>query len=207
MHPKHLLIIVLIFCSSFAAAQIKKGTVFIGGNLNFSIQNYEDGVNKNHSIGLSPMIGKAVRENFVAGFALNYVNQKSTDYDTSTTDQQWFGAGLFLRRYLEIGNGFYVFAHGNAGAAYTTLETNAQFRNDEKGYSINISAYPGISYQVNRKLHLEAALSSLLYIDYTNRKVTRTNGSTYRNKSFALGTSLSNGANLSVGIRFLLAPR
>lgn len=205
MQLKHLLITVILFNSLSSSAQINKGSIFLGGNLYFSSQKNEGYKSKTTNLGVNPSIGKAIKQNLVAGFDLNYSNREYTNNDTAKTIQQFIGAGVFLRKYAPLGKGFYLFGHARAGGSYNKTKQEFNYSDDGKGYSVGVNIYPGISYEVNKKLHLEAALGGLLYMSYSKDKFTRKDGSEYIQSGFSVETSISNAAELSVGLRFLIS--
>ncbi|HTE25159.1 hypothetical protein [Flavitalea sp.] len=205
MQLKHLLITVITFTSLSASAQISKGSVFLGGNLYFSTQKNENYNYKNTNLGISPSIGKAIKQNLVAGFDITYQNQQTRNNDSTKTSQQLIGGGVFIRKYAPIGKGFYLFGHARAGGSYNTTKQESNSSDESMGYTVNLNAYPGISFEVNRKLHLEASLPGLLYISHGMDKYTRTDGSEYKQSAFSVGTSISNATELSVGLRVLIA--
>ena len=205
MHLKHLLITVMTVTSLSASAQIKKGSVFLGGNFFYANQTHHGSDARYTSVGLSPAIGKAIRDNVIAGIDIIYHNQQTTNFDTSKSTDQSIGAGLFIRKYMALGKGFYLFGQARAGGSYISVRNKMNDRPDGKGYSVNLSAYPGISFEVNRKLHLEAGLANLFHLNYSQTSFTPYNENKYKNSAFSVGTSLSNGTSLTVGIRIFLA--
>lgn len=66
--------------------------------------------------------------------------------------------------------------------------------------------YPGLSYSISRKLHLETGFNNLLNINYSNEKNQYRNPatSTTRTNRFSIGTSLNNLSSLYVGFRVLI---
>ena len=211
MQLKHLLVTVITLTSLSASAQINKGSIFLGGNVFFASQK-SDGYDVNNpdhyrltSFGISPSIGKAIRQNMVAGFDFTYYNSLTKANPVGKTTQQLIGGGVFIRKYAPLGKGFYLFGHARAGGSYNDIKHESGNGNDGKGYSITINAYPGISYEVTKKLHLEASLPGLFYLNYGSSKFTRPNGSQYSESGFSIGTSISNAAAISLGLRFLIA--
>ncbi len=130
MKRKFLLFIVLfsiVFSRSYA--QISKGSIFLGGQINFTSYSIS-GMNsqKSNSFTFSPAIGKAIKDNMVVGVDITYAHVQG-DQDTvplnETTDV--FGAGVFMRRYVPLGKGFYVFGQGRFGAS-TVRGTSSRCR-------------------------------------------------------------------------------
>jgi hypothetical protein len=202
---KHLLITVIAFTSLAASAQINKGSILLGGNLGFSTQNNEEFKSKSTNLWIDLSAGRAIKQNLVAGFDLTYNNNQTKSNDSTKTIQQFSGAGVFVRKYAPMGKGFYLFGHGRAGAAYRTTKQELNNYDEGKGYNINLGVYPGISYEVNKKFHLEASLPGFLSINYGKDKYTRENGSEYKHSAFSFSTSISNAVAISIGLRVLIA--
>ncbi|HKO79710.1 MAG TPA: hypothetical protein VJU78_04905 [Chitinophagaceae bacterium] len=82
---------------------------------------------------------------------------------------------------------------------YTTYDETKQF-------TISVNAYPGISYAVSKKLHLETGFNNLLMVNYFHGK--RETGNpviTYKAKGFNVSSSLNNAtSSLYLGFRLLI---
>jgi hypothetical protein len=165
---------------------------------------------KNTGIYVTPAFGKAIKENLIAGFDLNYGYYKTQTFSTDVQKNNNYGVGLFLRRYATLGKGFYVFGQARAGTAYihqkfTSLQQPSG-SNTSKGYNIGLSFYPGISYAVSRKFQLETGFNNIAFVQYEHAKVTYGGSSTPSSvtNAFNLGTSLSSLTGFVLGFRFLL---
>ncbi|MHA4843381.1 outer membrane beta-barrel protein [Flavitalea antarctica] len=202
---KHLLITVIMITTLSASAQVNKGSILLGGNLGFATENNEDYKSKTTSTGVSISVGKAIRQNLVAGSDISHGYYRTKTNDTSKTIQQYYGAGFFLRKYAALGKGFYLFGQARAGASYTTIKQELSYLRESKGYVIGIYAYPGFSYELNRKLHLEASLPGFLSVYYQKSKNEDPDGSKSVNSVFAFSSAISNAAALSIGLRILIA--
>jgi hypothetical protein len=65
--------------------------------------------------------------------------------------------------------------------------------------------YPGISYQVSKRLHLETGFNNMLDIAYQHTKETEMNSTNEaKSNTFNISTSLNNLASFTLGFRFLL---
>lgn len=200
-----------IFVSS-VNAQIKKGSVFLGGDIGGSVQKTKSGdvtTNKQSGINISPVVGKAIKDNLVlgvnAGFGINNNDYPmgNTEYDTKS-----YNAGVFLRKYKNIAaSGFYIFVQGGLGASYYNQKQEGMLTtyDNMKRTTIGINAYPGISYAVNKKLHLETGFNNLLMVNYFHEK--REAGSpvqNYKTNGFSVSSSLNNASYLYLGFRLLI---
>jgi len=198
-----------LFVSS-ANSQIKKGSIFLGGDIGGSTQKTKtDGVtsDKQSGINISPVIGKAIKDNLVLGINAGINLYK----DENTTNTNSYSAGVFLRKYKNIGtSGFYIFVQGGLNGAYYTQKRNvapSPISNETKIIFVGLSAYPGISYAISRKLHLETGFNNLLLLNYRNEK--RETGdpviSTQKTNAFNISSSLNNAtSSLYLGFRLLI---
>lgn len=208
-----------VLCSAFISqAQIKKGAILLGGNVGFATQTNSPTnqggsfISKQTSVSVSPIFGKAVKENLVVGADITADYSKNT-YSSGYNTQKSIttGAGVFIRKYKYLGNNFYLFGQGRLGAnyisqEYTYLQASTLVKSEIKGYAISAGFYPGISYAINNRLQLETGFNNLVYINYSHTKATNQyNGpSEYKSNSFSLGSSLSSFSSFTVGVRFLL---
>ncbi|MBC7851642.1 MAG: hypothetical protein H7Y31_17995, partial [Chitinophagaceae bacterium] len=191
-----------------ANSQIKKGSTFLGGTISASVSKTDQPVGpdlKNNSFVFSPAIGKAVRDNFIVGGELSFQSGKNENnfYDT---EQTGFGAGVFIRQYKTLGKGFYLFGQGKLGGFYRNHEvdnkTSPMASYEQKDFGVEANFYPGISYAVTNKLHIEAVFNNLAYIQYSTSKTEDATGTESTTNGFSIGTSLSNFGDLGVGVRF-----
>ena len=120
---------IYILTSFFAlpsVAQIKKGAIFLGGDIGGSTQKstYSNSPNtdKQSSFYIAPVFGKAIKENLVFGVnaSVRVFNSKTTG-TANENKQHSYGASIFLRKYKQIGkSGFSLFAQGNLGYFYNS---------------------------------------------------------------------------------------
>lgn len=197
-----------IIVVSLANAQIKKGAHFIGGSFGVSTENTE--INntdfKSHSFNVSPAYGRAIRNNLIIGVDLQFSN---SDNETTSFDmkQTGIGAGFFARKYQPLGKNFYLFGQGRIGGGYSKVlyeyPLNADDR-ETKITSVQASIYPGISYAINNKLHIETGFNDLLYIQYAHEETDHdANFLDSKTNRFSLGSSLSSFNWFTVGLRFI----
>lgn len=208
MYSKILLFSGCLFLASSISAQINKGAILVGGNLGFSTQKTEVTDEKTNTFNISPAIGRAIKENLIAGIDLAFSRSLSLRDNVNYYENSFksYGGGIFLRKYALIANSFYLFGQARIGGysleekqASTTIVYNTD------SYGIDLSVYPGIAYAITKKLQLEAGLPNIFSIGYFSRKTTSTQSTTtIHTKSFGASTSLTNGAPLSIGIRLLL---
>ncbi len=208
-------IAICIVCS--VHAQIKKGAVLLGGELGFSTStSTRDQANpavqdtKSTAVVFSPAIGKAVKENLVVGVDLSLSYSKNQNIYSVEQKAYLYGAGFFVRRYKELGKGFYLFGQAWAGGYYNHQKdgdpSQPQSYTLNKGFTIQVGLYPGIAYSLSNKFQLETGFNNLAFVQFTHSDNTispYTGEHTVLN-GFSLGSSLSNAAALTIGFRYLI---
>lgn len=207
-----LLIIIAFPFADNAIGQISKGSIFLGGDVGAHTQKTKsDAVvtNKTTGIYVMPVFGKAIRENLVfgvnAGFSITDAKNPATNGQQKT---EGYNAGLFLRKYKNIGtSNFYVFIQGGVGANYQLQEQEGGYMTYDKAKrtTIGLTAYPGVSYAINKKFHLESGLNNLIMINYYHENhETGSPVTTYKTNGFSIASSLNNSSSLYLGFRVLI---
>jgi hypothetical protein len=218
---KFYLFFCLLLTGFISHAQIAKGTILLGGNLEYNessaSSNTASGTSSNKAtgLGLSPSFGKAIKDNLVLGFDVTYTHNTNSEGPGYSDKADGFGAGVFLRKYKPLGNGFYLFgqsrlggnySHGSATAPNTTNEPVSDITN---GFGFSLQFYPGIAYAINRRWQLEIALPNFFELNYNNSKetVTYTGQSTEINKgnNFGVTSALTDANEFTVGIRYFIS--
>lgn len=201
----------LLVC--LANAQIKKGDILLGGNVNFNSSTTDpttnDYTNKTIGYGFSPSIGKAVHDDLVVGLNLIFTHNKTKSGATpvGVGVQDTYGLGVFVRKYKVLGAGFALFGEGDLGGLYQTTNNYSEGSPKppaNKYYSINAGFYPGIAYFISRHVQLETGMRNLAYIQYGHSR----SGSgtvTSSTKNFSAGTGFSQAFdNFVVGVTWIL---
>src|SRR4051812_14967137 len=114
------LALLCLFFSSATDAQIKKGSLLLGGDISFSKNkgSYDYQPSYDYStkgLTLNPSLGVAIKENTIVGAGLSYGKtwfQSSNSNSDRKSDGK--GAQLYIRKYMPLGKGFYLF--GQSGA-------------------------------------------------------------------------------------------
>ena len=191
---KIILLAIILFVTIGADAQITKGSHFLGGDVSFASSSYKSNIpndnclyTKSSAINFSPTLGFVVSDNKVLGVRLILSSYKY-DYNQSTPINHGngnnIGASFFVRKYLPLGKSFYLFGDASAGGQSNyrkDISSNLpDYSHTEKGYSINATIYPGISYQIKKCLFLEIAFNNLVSVGYT-RTNTEQQGQTVTN--------------------------
>ncbi len=211
-----LLSIATVCALSATHAQIKKGATFLGGDIGgntVKTKSADTTYSKQNGIYISPVFGKAIRENLILGFDLvtNIYNNDNAASVGFNHKQRMYGGGIFLRKYKQLGSsGFSIFAQGRFGVGFGKTEQenhNYVYSYEEKNFSTTLSAYPGLSYTISRKLQLETGFNNLIAISYNNTRKTENNGLNVKNfktNGFEVNSSLDNLSSIYLGFRLLL---
>jgi hypothetical protein len=214
-----LFFIASFFMAGFAGAQIRKGAILLGGSISGytqkSTNNTPQSVKQN-GLSISPVFGKAIRDNLVFGGSLSFSSQKIKN-SPSTQDYarlSSYGAGVFLRKYKTIGkSGFAAFIQGDFRLGYLQQKNQStpinNAINGTKEYSVGVSAYPGLSYAISRKVQLETGFANLLSLNFFTAKTEASQGGVFlfssKTNGVNLNTNLNNfGSSLYLGFRILL---
>jgi hypothetical protein len=213
---KFTLVTIAFISIAFASnAQIQKGSILLGGNISASSSNSHFDGNptdtESEGFNVSPSVGFVTATNTAWGFNLSYANGKTKYLTTNNNNENktnGYGGGIFYRRYVTLGKGFYLF--GQAGANYNAYKQQAKFETPgffttTKTNAFSLSAYPGITYTVSKNFHLEIGLNNLVSLGYTNTTTTNAGISGSRKQNdFSFGTNLSSSNPFSIGFRFAL---
>jgi hypothetical protein len=208
-------IVATLFFTITIQAQIKKGSVFLGGDLGGSTQKTKkDGLTTNNQNGLniSPVFGKAIKENLILGADIGfglYENNYSALNPSTDQRSNSYHAGVFLRKYKAIGkSGFSAFLQGKLSVEYNSIKYDYSASNfdNRKRNTISVSTYPGISYTVSRRIQLETGFNNLLNLGYFTEKRDVGSLSPYTEKTngISISSSLNNLSSLYLGFRVLI---
>jgi hypothetical protein len=211
MKKTQLLFLVSIFFIAVSNAQINKGAVLLGSDLYGYTEKTTSSLTSDAEITylvISPMAGFAIKENLVIGGDLMFGFTEFDNPAAYDAKGNAYGAGFFVRKYKPVGkNGFYIFAQGRLGGSFEKNKQISAAQSDiDRRYTIGMSIYPGISYAISKKFHLEAGLANLLNVQYRSEKrefegiVDRTE----KKRRIELNSSLSGFSNIFAGFRVLL---
>jgi len=208
----------LLFIFFLSQAQINKGTILLGGNLEYGESSGSSSVPnapvpKATELSISPVFGKAVKDNLVLGFDVTYghnTNSLTQQYSESSDEA---GADFFVRKYKLLGNGFYLFGQAGIGGSYSHNSsydpgTPNSISSTGHGYNISLQVYPGIAYAINRNWQVEIAMPNFFQMNYSHSKETAsTTGQPDQvstGNNFDVASSLSGTNEFSVGLRYLI---
>ncbi|HRP56089.1 hypothetical protein [Agriterribacter sp.] len=118
-----------------------------------------------------------------------------------------------MRGYKNIGNsGFYLFLQSRLGADVTKGKTRNTGNNspaverNNNGFDIGLNLYPGISYAITPKMHIETGLNDLFRVGYSSSKTSDNQTLETKTKSngFNAGIGLGSSTLWTVGVKFFL---
>ena len=121
---KILLSLLLLFTITLIQAQIKKGTHFLGGSLGIYSEKTTSDTGANITsdfFTFTPAYGRAVKDNLIFGGDL-IVLSGSYRNRFNIEDRKSYGAGIFLRKYIDLGKKFYFFTEGRFSGSYDKVE-------------------------------------------------------------------------------------
>lgn len=210
-------LLLLTFIATVTAnAQIKKAALLLGGQISFYSNKYNNTLptTKNNGAGLGLSLGKAYKENNVAGVYASYGQNKNenrySNSNYSTSNSYNYGAGVFYRQYKNLSRNFYFFGEINGGfSGFKQTQENVQpnfidkFTNTQNGIQLGIT--PGLSYQIYKKLQLEILAPSVAGLSFAATKNTSQNTTT-KGSTFQLSSSLNSNFlnNIALGFKFVL---
>jgi len=213
MNKNLLLVIFPFFVASIATAQIPKGSLLLGGGINFGNGKSESGnfTSKQNNFNVSAAIGVAIKENAFFGAFLSYgqsdfKNNNSPSRQENTT----YGAGVFMRKYFLLGKKFYLFGEADLGYGHNKASqiSGIDQQTITKGWNINLSLKPGISYALTKKFHLELGFNELAGIDYgksETENISLAGSAITKNSGFGFRTNVGTNTPLNIGFRFLFS--
>lgn len=181
-----------------------------GGSLGVNTQKNEGNPDPNpirsSSTSFWPSLGVFVRDNLAVGVRAGY-GGSTYGFQNGEQKTRNTSADFFARKYLPLGKGFYLFGEGSIGYFRNKMETESASGTQVSAATTNgvsLSAYPGISYAVSRRLQLEAGLSNLLHIGYSTSRyeyAASQTGSISRSSGFNAGIGVGASIPLNLGFR------
>jgi hypothetical protein len=208
-----LLTVISIVIASISHAQITKGTILLGGDLSATFQKTDSEPRAKYtSYYINPALGFTVKDNHVLGFNATFGHSNSS-YQQTRDERDTYGAGVFYRRYLTLGKGFYLFGQANAGYSQEDADrySHSTFAGDKhRQHTVGVNLYPGITYTVNKRIHLELGMNNLVGLNYSTRKEKHYYPGFYsesKSSGFNFRTNTNPDSHLSIGFRIALGKK
>ena len=207
-------------------AQIDKGTVLLGGSVNYYsykssepyyYNNYEFKSNGNAE---NIQVGKAIKTNSFAGIILSYyhANNYTTDIspDSNFNKNTTFGAGIFYRKYKKLLKDFYFFSEVSGQYRHGEMEqagaTNVYYSTKVTSNGGTITFTPGISYAVCKNFQMELLMNEVVSTSYIHTKFNYTSSGTPpvnsdgKSDSFSINASLNSNPlyGFAIGFKYFI---
>lgn len=202
------------------SAQIKKGSILLGGQIGYYDYNGKfattQNKQKNGAALFNISAGMAIRENKAVGIAATYYHIND-DYATggslyNNTKYNRLNIDAFYRLYKKLAKDLYMF--GEIGAGYVGIdETSASLPSNTivtkyitSGGELYIT--PGVAYRIYKKLQVELVMPRIGETNYTHQKRTTQPSSPddYTRNGFYFNSSLNGNflGNLALGFKLVL---
>lgn len=188
---------------SISQAQITKGTVLVGTDAHYRSADVP-GKKKEH-YQFTPSIGYTFKDNQVAGLTLGYGHLEKNEAGAIGSSNTYI-AGLFYRRYFHLIKGLHVYGQASADYAYSHAKTSypTDYHTTTRQSTVSLGIYPGLSYQVHKRIHLEVAwryLPTLNYNRIDSKGYSATNNSEAHLREFNIKTNNQSLSPISAGFR------
>jgi hypothetical protein len=220
MNKVLLLTAIIAIFNLTTSAQIKKGSILLGGQIFFDNQdaNYTNTQNKqkNQVANFNISAGTALSENKVLGLSVTY-SHYINDYVSSglvnyNSNSDSYNFDVFYRVYKKLAKDFYFF--GEMGAGYfgsNQTDINVPGNTNKTKYRTSgaeLYLTPGIAYRIYKKLHVELVIPQIAGTSYSvqKRNSLPVNLDDYKQNHFRFNTNLNSSFlnNIGLGFKFVL---
>lgn len=180
-------LLLCLLISSFGFAQLRKGTVLLGGHLHAYSDNrdhdryyYEE--EKYASVSFSPVAGVFISDRWMVGlqpsiqYRRSFASTPDSSYNHYRNDDKStsYGVGINARYYVPLNEKFAFFTNlSGIGYSFTKGRTTTVRRNQpesdsdhkrrENSYNIGLFAGLGMTYFITPRIGLEATLGQIGY--------------------------------------------
>ncbi|MBS2101025.1 hypothetical protein [Carboxylicivirga linearis] len=209
---RNLLILIIVLANAInVTAQGQKGMIELGGQLSYTLSEYEDIYYynletydyKSQRFVISPKIGWFVSSSSVLGFGIEfeYIKNERSNSIPDESKKHLFSFNPYFRNYQKIIDKLFFTTTIDLALGFGQESNEDYYTTDIFTYSIN--ARPGISYFLSDKWALKTNFGSLFY-QRTNKKITEgVEGKQPELKDSDFGFSFSmNSFSLGVGYYF-----
>ncbi len=214
---KNLFIILFLFCSFTSFAQIQKGTIVVGGGINFNGDSgnstnisYNDTKRSSGNLGIAGTYEKFINNSTAVGFSLTYrYYSYLSEYDYGSGTQEYgtkrnmIQVGPTLIQYISLREKLYLTIGGGITAGYGTRK---DIETDEKSkiLSFGLGVQPGVTFFLNNNFAISAGIGNLFY-SFESEKYEEddTSGETPKEKRHNYGLNLSLNT-FNVGLKYFL---
>lgn len=198
-------VVYLIIMFLLVSAGSVHAQYFAGGNFNFSstggtIKSGNTSTDKESatSFNLSPQAGYFISENFAVGLGIGFnASREKTPGDPEVINKSaGFSIQPFARYYVLRMNKFSLFGEGQLGfsSSSSKVESGSTTTDGPTTNTIGFSVFPGVSYDLNEKIALEAFINgfNLGYSHTTEKSEVGDTEVRDKTSSFNLGATTDN---------------
>jgi len=182
MKKSLILILSLMLLSTSSFAQLQKGNLLLGGNVNFQTSSTESdnlgvaGGNtaKSNSFFVSPLVGYFLSDRTVLGLKVDYSSSKTENLifagPSVIFENDRIGLGPFVRRYFPVKDwvAFYGQAEVNYGSARHFQTNNSNSSSETKTRSVNFVASLGLSFFPTKWMSIDLSANPLSFYHQNN---------------------------------------
>lgn len=182
MKKSLILILSLMLLSISSFAQLQKGNLLLGGNVNFQTSSTESdnlgvaGGNtaKSNSFSISPLVGYFLSDRTVFGMKVNYFSSKTENLilagPSVIFENDQIGLGPFVRRYFPVKDwvAFYGQAEMNYGSSKYFQTNNSNSSSETKIRSVNFAASLGLSFFPTKWMSIDVSAHPLSFYHQNN---------------------------------------
>ena len=182
MKKSLILILSLMLLSTSSFAQLQKGNLLLGGNVNFQTSSTESdnlgvaGGNtaKSNSFFVSPLVGYFLSDRTVLGLKVDYSSSITENLIFSGPpaifENDRIGLGPFVRRYFPVKEwvAFYGQAEVNYGSARHFQTNNSNSSSETKTRSVNFVASLGLSFFPTKWMSIDLSANPLSFYHQNN---------------------------------------
>ena len=223
---KKLILASAITLFGLSNAQIKTGTVYVSGQVNYSKKENKNFDTKIESFKIIPTLGFFVGSNLVVGTGIGYIHNKSNRFDIAIVDQDLlfvtkkmdysaFIISPFIRKYWILSEKLYFFGQLEMPMEFGESESyeyvsnlpnnpisgiymiNQAINTKKNHTSIGVNVKPGLDYFLNKNWSIEATIGEF---GYKNFKYKEEGAKALNN--YNVGLNLS---SVSFGVKYIFA--
>ena len=203
MKKQILIILGTLTFSTNCFSQIPAKTISVGGDVNFSIDNYDDESGsstwdrQNTRFSTSPSLEYFIKENMALGLVVGYTYSQTedtrefldaTNIRTMESDFHQIRFGPTFRYFKMFTDNFGLFGRAQATIGFNNGETKTfddgelDFNETREGNEYLVSLSPGLVFFPSRKIGLEARFGSLSYSYWDEERENEIDSSVTSNK-------------------------
>lgn len=177
---RNLLILIIVLANAInVTAQGQKGMIELGGQLSYTLYEYEDVFYynletydyKSQRFVISPKIGWFISSSSVLGFGIEfeYIKNERSNSIPDESKKHLFSFNPYFRNYQKITDKLFYTTTIDLALGFGKESRDEDLKLDI--FALNLTARPGLSYFLSDKWALKTSFGSL-YFHKTNKKVT-----------------------------------